>query len=362
MKKHNFSAGPSIIEKDIIHKASKAALELNSSGLSILEISHRSADFVNIIQEAQALTKELLNINDDYEVLFLQGGASLQFHMSALNFSSPESIGAYIDTGVWSKKAITESQKIGNTLILASSKDKKYTYIPKQITTNQKIDYLHFTSNNTIYGTQFHSFKELVQIAEQNNAKLICDMSSDIFSKVINVHDFDLIYAGAQKNLGPAGATLVIVKKTSIKDDKNLPTYLNYQTHIDKKSMFNTPPVFSIYVSMLTLRWIKESGGIQNIQKKNQEKAALLYNEIDRNSLFFGIVNPEDRSNMNVTFNLKNDTHKDTFEKMCQEGGINGIHGHRSIGGYRASIYNALDISSVQFLTALMQKLETNIL
>ena len=361
MKIHNFSAGPSILEKNVIKKASQSVLDINNSGLSILEISHRSQDFMNIIEEAQQLVRELLSINNEYEILFLQGGASLQFYMSALNFSNKNSIAAYIDTGTWSKKAILESEKIGQTITLASSKDKQYSYIPKNITTDQKIDYLHFTSNNTIYGTQFHSFKELIQIAKQNKAKLMCDMSSDIFSRIINVSDFDLIYAGAQKNLGPAGATLVIIKKTAIQNNKELPTYLNYKTHIDKQSMFNTPPVFSIYVAMLTLRWLKESGGIKNVEKRNQEKAKLLYDEIDRNPLFFGMVNHEDRSNMNVTFNLKNDHHKPIFENMCQEGGIKGIYGHRSIGGYRASIYNALNIESIRFLNDIMKKLETTI-
>jgi len=361
MKIHNFSAGPSILEKNVIKQAAQAALEINSSGLSILEISHRSKDFVNIIEEAKELVKELLNINNEYEILFLQGGASLQFYMSALNFSNKNSVGAYIDTGTWSKKAILESEKIGETITIASSKNKQYSYIPKNISTDQKIDYLHFTSNNTIYGTQFHSFKEIVKITKKYEAKLICDMSSDIFSKEINVNDFDLIYAGAQKNLGPAGATLVIIKKTAIHTNKELPTYLNYDTHIEKQSMFNTPPVFSIYVAMLTLRWLKESGGIKNIENKNKEKATLIYDEIDRNPLFFGIVNEEDRSNMNVTFKLKNDNHKTIFENMCQEGRINGINGHRSVGGYRASIYNALDIKSVRFLTDIMKKLEIKI-
>jgi len=361
MKKHNFSAGPSILNKNVIKKASETILEINNSSLSILEISHRSQDFINIIEEAQALTKELLNISNEYEVLFLQGGASLQFHMCALNFLRPNGIGAYIDTGTWSKKAILESKKIGKTVILASSKDKQYTYIPKDISIENKPDYLHFTSNNTIYGTQFHSFQTLSQLASQNNAKLICDMSSDIFSKEINVNDFDLIYAGAQKNLGPAGATLVIIKKTAIENNTHLPTYLNYYTHIEKQSMFNTPPVFSIYVAMLTLRWLKKSGGIKNIEQKNQEKSSLLYNEIDRNPLFFGIVNPSDRSNMNVTFNLKNENHKHEFEQMCKKRGIYGIYGHRSVGGYRASIYNALDIKSVRVLIDIMRKLETMI-
>tara|TARA_B100000579_G_scaffold128439_1_gene103552 strand:- start:3971 stop:5056 length:1086 start_codon:yes stop_codon:yes gene_type:complete len=358
MKKHNFSAGPSILESNVIRKASQGVLEINNTALSILEISHRSSEFIQIIEEAKTLTKELLNIGDDYEILFLQGGASLQFYMAALNFSRPNGTAAYIDTGTWSKKAIEESEKIGKTITVASSKDKNYTYIPHNININNNIDYLHFTSNNTIYGTQFHSFHKLSQLAKQNSAKLICDMSSDIFSKQIDVNQFDLIYAGAQKNLGPAGATLVIIKKESLINNGNLPTYLNYNTHIDKKSMFNTPPVFSIYVSMLTLRWLKSLGGIKSIEQENNKKASLLYNEIDNNPLFVGIVNKEDRSKMNVTFDIRNADHKLKFEKLCLENGINGIYGHRSVGGYRASIYNALKISSVCFLIELMRKLK----
>ena len=358
MKKHNFSAGPSILPDQVIQKAAESVLDLNKTGLSILEISHRSKEFTQIMEEAKSLVKELLNISKNYEILFIQGGASLQFYMSALNISPPNGTGGYIDTGTWSTKAIKEGEKLGNTKIIASSKDKSYTYIPKNIHITDEIDYLHFTSNNTIYGTQFHDFTDLVKIAKSKNAKLICDMSSDILSKNFKVEDFDLIYAGAQKNIGPAGATLIIIKKSILDAKRNLPTYLNYQTHVDKKSMFNTPPVFSIYVAMLTLKWIKKNGGLANIEKENNAKAQLIYNEIDRNSLFCGLVEKNDRSIMNVTFKLNNISLTDKFNTLCNDVGINGLNGHRSVGGYRASMYNALNIESVQVLIQIMQKLE----
>ena len=356
MKKHNFSAGPSILAPTVIQEASQTVLELNNTGLSLLEMSHRSTDFIEIINEAKKLTKDLLNISDKYEILFLQGGASLQFHMSALNFAKKGGIAGYIDTGIWSQKAIKESKKIGTTEIIASSADKNYNYIPKKIEINKKLNYVHYTSNNTIYGTQFQSIKNLKQ--QTKGTKLICDMSSDIFSREINIEDFDLIYAGAQKNIGPAGVTLVIIKKDTIKANNHLPTYLNYTTHIEKKSMFNTPPVFSIYVAMLTLRWIKNNGGIKNIENKNHLKAEALYKEIDRNSLFEGLTQISDRSIMNATFNIKDAKLQTYFDSMCNDAGINGIKGHRSIGGYRASMYNALELNSVHVLIEIMKHLE----
>ena len=356
MKIHNFSAGPSILANTVINQASKSVLDLDEIGLSVLEISHRSNEFKNIINEAQTLIKELLQIPKNYEVLFLQGGASLQFYMSALNFSKKNGFAGYIDTGVWSQKAIQEASKITNVITVASSKDNNYTYIPKKINIKKRLDYLHFTSNNTIYGTQFHSLKEIQKAS--NNTKLICDMSSDILSKKINIQEFDLIYAGAQKNLGPAGATLIIINRDSLEINQNLPTYLNYKTHIEKKSMFNTPPVFPIYVILLTLRWIKQNGGIDMIEKNNTKKASAIYNEIDRNKLFFGLVNSKDRSIMNATFNITKENLKIKFETMCKEAGISGIIGHRSVGGYRASLYNALNIDSVNHLVDVMQKLE----
>ena len=355
MKKHNFSAGPSILANSVIKEASKSVSELNNVGLSLLEISHRSQNFIDIINEAKELIKKLLKIPNNYEVLFLQGGASLQFHMTALNFLKKNG-GGYIDTGIWSKKAIKEAQKVGQTNVFASSSDNAYRYIPKTITIDKKVDYIHFTSNNTIYGTQFHDFSNILD--KINAEKLICDMSSDIFSRKINVADFDLIYAGAQKNLGPAGTTLIIINKDAVSKNDHLPTYLNYNTHIDKESMFNTPPVFPIYVAMLTLRWIDKQGGVDFIQEKNEIKAKMMYEEIDRNNLFSGYTKKEDRSLMNATFSIKNDNFKNQFEKMCNEAGINGIKGHRSVGGYRASMYNALDIESVGILTDIMKQIE----
>lgn len=351
MTKHNYSAGPCVLPQEVFKKASQAVLNFNNIDLSILEISHRSQDFINVMDKAQSLVKEILGVPDNYSILFLQGGASLEFLMVPFNLLKTTGKAAYIDTGVWAKKAHKEAAAIGNAEIIASSSDKNYNYIPKNINIPKDIDYLHCTSNNTIYGTQIKEFPK-------TDALLVCDMSSDIFSKKIDVSKFDLIYAGAQKNLGPAGATLVIVKNDILgKTDRKIPSMLDYNIHINAGSMFNTPPVFSIYVSMLTLEWIKELGGIEAMEKINNEKAELLYSEIDNNPLFEGTATKEDRSNMNVTFLLKDDKLKDTFDKMWNDAGINGIKGHRSVGGYRASIYNALTLDSVQVLVDVMKKL-----
>lgn len=351
MTKHNYSAGPCVLPQEVFKKASQAVLNFNNIDLSILEISHRSQDFINVMDKAQSLVKEILGVPDNYSILFLQGGASLEFLMVPFNLLKTTGKAAYIDTGVWAKKAHKEAAAIGNAEIIASSSDKNYNYIPKNINIPKDIDYLHCTSNNTIYGTQIKEFPK-------TDALLVCDMSSDIFSKKIDVSKFDLIYAGAQKNLGPAGATLVIVKNDILgKTDRKIPSMLDYNIHINAESMFNTPPVFSIYVSMLTLEWIKELGGIEAMEKINNEKAELLYSEIDNNPLFEGTATKEDRSNMNVTFLLKDDKLKDTFDKMWNDAGINGIKGHRSVGGYRASIYNALTLDSVQVLVDVMKKL-----
>lgn len=358
MKKYNFSAGPSILENEVIKNASKSVLELDNSGLSLLEISHRGDSFVEIIEESKSLTKKLLGISDTHEILFLQGGASLQFYMSALNFFN-EYGGGYIDTGTWSSKAIVEAKKIGNTHVVASSSDKNYNYIPKGFKIDNDLDYIHITSNNTIFGTQFQDFYEIKRFSKKT--KVICDMSSDIFSRNFDVNDFDLIYAGAQKNLGPAGTTLIIIKKNSITPKKNLPSYLDYKNHIDKKSMFNTPPVFSIYVSLLTLKWLDKIGGISVIEAKNKEKAKLLYGEIDRNHLFEGYSVKTDRSMMNVTFSINNLKMQNKFNEMCNKNGIVGIKGHRSVGGYRASIYNAMNLKSVEVLVEIMKELEKKV-
>jgi len=355
MKKHNFSAGPCILPEEVIKKASESILNFNNDNLSLIEISHRSKPFVSVMQNARDLVRELLSVPNNYSILFLQGGASLEFLMAPYNLLSLDGECAYINTGAWSVKAIQEAKKLGNTLVIGDSSDQNFNYIPKNLAFPKNLDYLHYTSNNTIYGTQFKSYPETDNI-------LVCDMSSDIFSKKIDINKFGLIYAGAQKNMGPAGTTLIIVKNEILgKNGRDIPTMLDYQKHIEKESMFNTPPVFSVYVSMLTLEWLKQQGGVSEIEKINNEKALMLYNEIDRNPLFEGYANLEDRSVMNATFNLLDKKLEDKFDSLCIENGINGLKGHRSVGGYRASMYNALPLSSVSHLVKLMQKFENKI-
>ena len=354
MIKHNFSAGPSILPKEVMKTASDAILEINNSGLSLIEISHRSKDFVDIMDNATSTALELLDLqNKGYKALFLQGGASLQFLMTAYNLL--ESKSGYLDTGSWSTKAIKEAKLFGDVIEVASSKEKNFNYVPKNFNIDPDLDYLHITTNNTIFGTQVKNIPE-------TKVPLIADMSSDIFSKNIDFSKFSLIYAGAQKNMGPAGTTLVIIKEDVLgKVTRKIPSMLNYQIHIDKKSMFNTPPVFAVYTSMLTLEWLKKNGGISAIEKKNSLKANLIYNEIDSNELFEGFAEIEDRSYMNATFNLKNQEHKDIFNQMCLESNISGVNGHRSVGGYRAAIYNAMEISSVNILVEVMKELKNKV-
>ena len=351
MKKHNFSAGPCILPEGVLEQASKAVIDFNNDDLSLLEISHRSQPFVEVIEKAKQLTLELLELqNKGYQVLFLQGGASTQFLMTAYNLLNKKA--AYLNTGTWSDKAIKEAKLFGDLVEVASSKDKNFTYIPKNYDVPNDVDYFHCTSNNTIFGTQLKNFPKL-------DIPLVCDMSSDIFSRKLDFSKFDLIYAGAQKNMGPAGTTVVIVKEEILgKVDRIIPSMLNYKTHLDKDSMFNTPAVFPIYVSMLTLEWLKNLGGISFIEKVNQKKASLLYKEIDRNPLFNGIVAKEDRSVMNATFSLVDDSLTNRFDSLWKEARINGLNGHRSVGGYRASMYNALPLFSVQALVDTMQELE----
>lgn len=352
MKKHNFSAGPCILPQEVLKKASNAVLNFNGIDLSLIEISHRSKEFVGVMENARGLVKELLNLPDGYSVLFLQGGASLEFLMTAYNLLKVDGKSAYMDTGAWSSKAIKEAKLLGEVDVFASSKDKGFNYIPKNYTVPTDVDYVHVTSNNTIYGTQLKEFPKTESL-------LVCDMSSDIFSRQLDFSQFDLIYAGAQKNMGPAGTTLVVVKDEILgKTGRSIPSMLDYQVHISKDSMFNTPAVFPVYVSMLTLEWLKELGGIPAIEKINEEKANLLYTEIDRNTLFKGFAEKEDRSFMNVTFNLTDESFKEAFDKLWNEAGISGIKGHRSVGGYRASIYNAMPIESIQVLVNVMQQLE----
>ena len=351
-KVHNYSAGPCILPNEVFKEAADSILNFNNLNLSLIEISHRSKDFVDVMEEARSLVKELLEVPEDYDVLFLQGGASLGFLTAAYNLMGVNKTGGYLVTGSWAKKAAKEASFMGKSITIASSEDNNFNYIPKNYELGNNIDYFHVTSNNTIFGTQIKDFPK-------TDLPLVCDMSSDIFSRKINVADFDLIYAGAQKNMGPAGTTLYIFKKEILgKSSVPIPTMLNLKTHADKDSMFNTPPVFAVYTSMLTLRWLKNNGGIVNIERKNQEKADLLYSEIDRNNLFEGTANIEDRSNMNVTFTLKDETIKETFDNMLVDANISGLKGHRSVGGYRASMYNALPIESVQVLVDVMKKLE----
>lgn len=349
--KHNFGAGPCILPQEVFKEAAEAVLDFN--GLSILEVSHRSADFVAVMEEARENVKKALNVPSGYTVLFLQGGASLGFLIAAYNMAGKNKKAAYINTGAWSTKAIKEAKNVGLEVVeIASSEDQNFNYIPKDFEIPEDVDYLHFTSNNTIFGTQFKSFPE-------TNVPLVCDMSSDIFSKEIDVSKFDIIYAGAQKNLGPAGATLYIVKDEVLGRSSidTIPTYLNLNTHAKKDSMFNTPPVFSVYVSNLNLKHLMKNGGVKAIEKVNNEKAAMLYNEIDQNPNFEGTTAVEDRSNMNVTFKLTDESKKEAFDKLWNDAKIVGLKGHRSVGGYRASMYNALGLNSVKALVEVMKSL-----
>ena len=345
MKKHNFSAGPCILPQDVLKKASEAVLDFNNEDLSLIEVSHRSKGVVAVMEKARSLVLELLQLEDKgYSVLFLQGGASLEFLMTPYNLLKTNGKAAYLDTGAWSSKAIKEARLFGDIDIIGSSKDKNYSYIPKDYIVSDDNDYFHCTSNNTIFGTQMKTFP-------QRKGLLVCDMSSDIFSRQLDFTQFDLIYAGAQKNMGPAGTTLVVVKEEILgKTGREIPSMLDYQVHISKDSMFNTPPVFAVYVSMLTLEWLKDLGGIAAIEKINNTKANLLYHEIDSNPLFKGVAAKEDRSVMNATFVLTDESLKEKFDNAWQTAGINGLGGHRSVGGYRASIYNAMPLESVQVL------------
>ncbi|MHA7831169.1 MAG: 3-phosphoserine/phosphohydroxythreonine transaminase [Flagellimonas sp.] len=351
MKKHNFSAGPCILPAEVMLKASEAVQELDGIGLSLIEISHRSKEFVAIMEKARSLALELLGLEGKgYQALFLQGGASMQFLMTAFNLLDKKA--GYINTGTWSQKAIKEARMFGEIVEVASSQKDNFNHIPKGFSIPSDLDYLHLTSNNTIYGTQFKEFPK-------TDVPLVCDMSSDIFSRQLDFSQFDLIYAGAQKNMGPAGTTLVVVKEDILgKVSRKIPSMMDYSVHVAKDSMFNTPPVFAVYVSMLTMQWLKDLGGIAAIEEVNERKANLIYSEIELNPVFSGIAAKEDRSHMNATFNITDDELKDVFDDMCKEAGINGINGHRSVGGYRASMYNALPLESVGVLVDIMSELE----
>jgi len=352
MKVYNFFAGPAILADSVLKTAAKALDNFEDMGLSILEISHRSKQFVSVLEEAEGLIRELLNISDEYAVLFLTGGASTQFFMAPMNLLSENEKAGYVNTGTWSKKAIAEAKLYGEIQEIATSANSKFSYVPKEYNIPSDLKYLHITSNNTIYGTEIHNLPK-------TSVPIVADMSSNIFSKKIDVSRYMMIYAGAQKNLGPAGTTLVIVRKDALgKTRRTIPTMLDYNTHIAKGSSFNTPPVFPIYVCMLTLRWIKKNGGVQAMSNSNTEKANALYNEIDRNPLFEGTAANEDRSKMNVCFVAKNSHHELSFIEFAENRNLMGLKGHRSTGGFRASIYNAMTMEGVEKLVKAMQDFE----
>ncbi|WP_293298246.1 3-phosphoserine/phosphohydroxythreonine transaminase [Pedobacter sp. UBA4863] len=349
--RHNFGAGPCILPQEVFKQASAAVLDFKD-GLSILEISHRSPEFDAVVAETLKLVKELLNVPSGYSVLLLQGGASLQFSMVPQNLLPEGGTAAYLDSGVWASKAIKEVKHFGKANVVASSKEANYTFIPKDYVIPADSAYFHYTSNNTIYGT------ELFELPV-TKVPVVCDMSSDIMSREIDVTKYDLIYAGAQKNIGPAGLTVVIIKDEILgKTDRSIPSMLDYKSHIDGGSMYNTPPVFSIYTAMLNLRWLKSKGGVAQMEKENIAKANALYAEIDRNTLFKGTCAVEDRSRMNICFVMEDPELEKPFAKYADENGFEGLKGHRSVGGFRASMYNALPITSVHALIDLMQSFE----
>lgn len=352
MKKHNFNAGPSILPREVIEKAAAAVLDFDGLGLSILEISHRSKEFDAVMDDAVALFRELLNIPENYKVIFVGGGASTQFFHIPYNLL--ETKAGYINTGVWSKKAIKEAKNFGAVEVLASSEDRNFTYIPKNVEIPTDLDYLHITTNNTIYGTEYHTDID-------SPVNLIADMSSDILSRPVDVTKYAMIYGGAQKNLGPAGATFAIIREDILgKVSRALPSMVDYRSHINNNSMYNTPPVFPVYVIRETLKWIKSIGGVEEIYRRNKEKADMLYAEIDRNALFRGTAEKEDRSLMNICFvmNPEYEALAPEFMEFAKERGMVGIKGHRLVGGFRASCYNALPKESVEALIATMQEFE----
>lgn len=349
--RHNFGAGPCILPQEVFKQASQAVLDFKD-GLSILEISHRTPEFEAVVSETVSLVKELLNVPSGYSVLLLQGGASMQFAMVPMNLLPEGKSAAYLDTGVWANKAIKEVKNFGTANVVASSKDSNYSFIPKNFEVPADSAYFHYTSNNTIYGTELFDLPKV-------NVPVVCDMSSDIMSRPVDVSKYDLIYAGAQKNIGPAGLTIVIVKDEILgKTGRSIPSMLDYRLHIEGGSMYNTPPVFSIYTAMLNLRWLKSKGGVAEMERENIAKARALYTEIDRNSLFKGTCAVEDRSRMNVCFVMENPELEKPFLKYADENGFEGLKGHRSVGGFRASMYNALPITSVHALVELMQSFE----
>jgi phosphoserine aminotransferase len=347
---YNFNAGPSILPKEVLEQASQALLDFNHTGLSILEIGHRTSLFQEVMDEAIATVKELMMLDKEHEVLFLHGGASTQFFQVPMNILNEDQTAAYLDCGVWGTKAIKEAKLFGNVEIVASSKDKNYTYIPKEFTIPAFAKYFHYTTNNTIEGTQMH-------FVPDTSIPLIADMSSDIMSRSMDFNRFSMIYAGAQKNMGAAGVNVVIVKKDILgKVIRKLPAMMDYRQHIEAGSMLNTPPVFAVYVCLLTLRWLKAKGGITGIEKINERKAKLLYDTLDNLPIFQPTVVKEDRSKMNVVFVMNDAVLEKEFLAVCKENGMTGIKGHRNVGGFRASLYNALPLESVKALTDLMKE------
>lgn len=350
---HNFNAGPSVLPAQVLDAAAAAIHDFNGSGLSILEIGHRTKAFEAVMEEARALVKEHMQLGSDFEVLFLHGGATTQFMQVPMNLLNENETAAYTDTGVWASKALKEARDYGQVEVICSSKDKNYNYLPQQFAVPPGAAYLHITTNNTIYGTQWQNFEPFYN----SGVPLVADMSSDILSRRLNFNRFAIIYAGAQKNMGAAGVNLVVVNKQVLgKVSRKIPTILDYRNHIETGSMLNTPPVFAVYVAMLTLRWIKESGGIDALEKINRQKAALLYDAIDRLPLFTPTVAKDSRSLMNICFLLQTPELEKEFLSLCDASGIYGIRGHRSVGGFRASLYNALPLSSVEFLVELMNE------
>lgn len=347
---HNFGAGPSVLPKEVFEQASQAVLDFNKSGLSILEIGHRSTIFQPVMDEARSLVKELMQLDDDHEVLFLHGGASTQFMQVPMNLLNENEIAAYTETGTWANKAIKEGRLFGHIEIAGSAKETNYTTIPKNLSISPTAAYLHITTNETIAGTQWH------QIPYDCGVPLVADMSSDILSRQLDFNKFDLIYAGAQKNLGAAGVNIVVVNRNILgKVSRTIPSILDYRNHIKEGSMMNTPPVFAVYVVMLTLRWLKKQGGVTAIEKINDAKAKLFYDTLDSLPFFKGPVTKEDRSNMNAVFIMKDAESEKEFLDLCKKEGMVGIKGHRSVGGFRVSMYNALQPESVKAITDLMK-------
>ncbi len=350
MKKHNFNSGPSVLPQEVLQQASQAIIDFNGIGLSILEIGHRSTWFVDVIEEAKKLVKQLMNISDEYEVLFLQGGATTQFMQVPMNLLDEKATASYCDDGVWGNKAAKEAALFGNAYTASSSKDRNYTYINKNFELPDNSSYLHITTNNTVEGTQWHSFPN-------TTVPLVADMSSDIFSRELDFKKFDLIYAGAQKNMGAAGVNLVVVKKDLLgKVTRKIPTILDYRNHIEANSLLNTPPVFAIYVAMLTLRWIVKEGGLREMEKRSIEKANLLYDTIEALPIFDCPIVNEDRSNMNAVFFIRDENIQNEFLDLCKENGMIGVKGYRTVGGIRVSMYNALELDSVKAICNLMKE------